>query len=121
MNKTKLFFLFFFPLVALMGCATSYQKEGVFTNGYSEFRPSHDKFIVTFRANEHTQEEKVFEYALQRSAELTLKSGFRYFSVLDKTGKGVGLHYPSVRLAIQCYHVPPADREWIDAAELRIH
>lgn len=121
MSKIKIFFLFFFPLVALMGCATTYQKEGVFTNGYSEFRSAHDKFVVTFRANEHTHEEKAFQYALQRSAELTLKSGFRYFSVLDKIGKGVGLHYPSVRLSIQCYHIPPADREWIDAADLRVH
>ena len=103
-----------------MGCATTYQREGVFSNGYSEFRPTHDKFVVTFRASEHTQEEKVFQYALQRSAELTLNSGFRYFSVLDKTGKGAGLHYPSIRLTIQCYHVPPADREWIDAAEHKI-
>ncbi len=102
-------------LAALMGCATAYQKEGLFTNGYSDFRSSDDQFVLTFRASEHTPAEKVLEYALGRAAELTVKHGFRYFSVLDKVGKGAGLHYPSVRLTIQCYHSEPVDREWIDA------
>jgi hypothetical protein len=103
------------PLVALIGCATTYQKEGVFTNGYSDYRVTQDTFVVIFRANEHTPKEDVFKYALQRCAKLTLKNGYRYFAVIEETGKGPGLHYPSVRLKIQCFHTPPEALESIDA------
>jgi hypothetical protein len=116
MIKIKALLFFLFTLVALTGCATLYQKEGVFTNGFSDFRTAEDTFVVTFRANEHTPAEKVLEYALKRASELTLKNGFRYFTVLDQTGKGPGLHYPSLRLTIQCFHTAPDNRESIDAS-----
>jgi len=119
-NWYKALFALCLPLVAFTGCATLYQKEGVFSNGYSDFRSSGDQFVVTFRANEHTPAERVLEYALARAAELTLNHGFRYFSVLDNVGRGSGLHYPSVRLTIQCYHSQPADRESIDAVHFHI-
>lgn len=115
MRSRKIFLSLLLPLVAFAGCATVYQEEGVFTNGYSDFRKAEDRFVVTFRANEHTPEAKVFQYALARCAELTLEHGFQYFSVLDKTGKGEGLQYPSLRFTIQCYHFEPADRESIEA------
>jgi hypothetical protein len=119
MKKIKFVFTLLLPLFALIGCATTYQKEGVFTNGYSDFRSNEDTFVVTFRASEHTPEEKVLEYALMRASQLTVKYGFRYFSVLDKVEKVPGLHYPSVRITIQCYNTQPADRECIDAVQFR--
>lgn len=97
------------------GCATVYEKEGVFTNGYSDFQKTPDLFVVTFRANEHTASEKVLEYALRRSAEIAQEHGFRYFTVLEQLQTGKHLNYPSMRLTIQCYHEPPAAMEWIDA------
>lgn len=114
----KYLFAVLLPFVALAGCATLYQKEGVFTNGYSDYRSAPDTFIVTFRANEHTPREKVLEYALKRSAELTLKHGFHYFTVLEKHERGKGLHYPSLRLKVQCYHHLPQETEWLDAEQL---
>ena len=119
MKKIKLWFILLLPIVATLGCATAYQKEGVFTNGYSDFRSSEDTFVITFRANEHTSEEKVLEYALKRAAELTLKNGFQYFSILNQVEKAPGLHYPSARITIQCYHSEPLDRESIDAKDFR--
>jgi hypothetical protein len=116
--KIPKFLFLMIPLMALIGCATTYQKESVFTNGYSDFRASEDTFVVTFRANEHTPKEDVFTYALQRCAELTLKNGFRYFAVIEESSKGRGLHYPSVRLHIQCFHSEPAGLESIDAGAL---
>ena len=115
MKKAKLLFALLLPIVALTGCATAYQKEGIFTNGYSDFRSAEDTFVVTFRASEHTPADQVLKYALERSAKLTLKHGFRYFTVLDKTGTGSNLHYPSLRLTIQCAQTELDGREWIDA------
>lgn len=114
---TKLLLLLTAPLVALAGCATHYQKETVFSNGYSDYRVSDDRFVVTFRANEFTPAEKVMKYALKRASELTLKQGYRYFVVIEQTDSGKHLSYPSLRLLIQCHQNPPADRESIDAAQ----
>lgn len=103
------------PVVAFTGCATLYQKEGVFHNGYSDYQVSPDQFVVTFRANEHTPREKVMKYALKRASELTLQQGYRYFVVLEQMETGKHLYYPSLRLVIQCSTDPFPDRESMDA------
>ena len=116
MKKTRRILLaILLPIVALTGCATLYQKEGIFHNGYSDYRVSDDRFVVTYRANEHTPREKVMKYALQRASELTLQQGFRYFVVLEQIETGKHLYYPSLRIVIQCFMEPPSDRESIDA------
>lgn len=105
-------------LVALTSCATLYQKEGFFTNGYSDLRSGQDIFVVTFRANEQTPAKKVKKYALRRAAELTRKHGYCYFVVLDEIGEGKHLYYPSLRLTIQCFHEKPPNLNAIDARGL---
>jgi len=116
MKKIKgLIFALLLPLIALAACATHYHKEGVFHNGYSDYKIAEDRFVVTFRANEFTPQEKVLEYALKRAAVLTLKQGFRYFVVLEQADSAKDLHYPSLRLVIQCYAEPPLEKESIDA------
>ena len=107
---------FFIALtVALSSCATLYQKEGIFTNGYSDMRAGKEAFVVTFRANELTSPELVRTYALKRAAAVALKNGYRYFTIIDETGKGKHLHYPSLRITIQCFHEKPLDRLSYDA------
>lgn len=120
---SKLALLTIIPLVALTSCATSYQKETFFTNGYSSQKKASNRFVVTFKANEHTPTEKVRQYAFKRASELTLRHGFRYFTVLeeidaskDRRAKNKAhLHYPSLQLIIQCFHERPADGEAFDA------
>lgn len=97
-------------LVALSSCATLYQKEGPFTNGYSDIRAGHDTFVITFKANEYTTPEKVRKYALKRAAEVSRKHGYQYFSILDSTERDKHLRYPSLRLTIQAFHEKPTDR-----------
>jgi hypothetical protein len=99
-------------------CSTLYQKEGIFSNGYSDLRSGKDTFVVTFRANEFTPAEKVRKYALKRAAAITLKNGYRYFVVLDETGRGKHLHYPSLRLTIRCFHEQPIQGAIFDARSL---
>jgi hypothetical protein len=112
--KTNFWVMFgIFLTLLLAGCATTYQKEGFFSNGYSDSRESKDVFTVTFRANEHTPSEKVYQLALQRASELTLKHHYKYFIVLEqinsskkKKAKQKALHYPSICLKIQCFQDP---------------
>lgn len=67
----------------LQGCATSYQKNG-FTGGYSETQLDGNIFNVSFRGNGYTGREKVTDFTLLRSAELTLEHGFQYFAIIDE-------------------------------------
>jgi len=54
----------------LQGCATSYQKTS-FTGGYSETQLDENVFNVSFKGNGYTSRERVADFTLLRSAELT--------------------------------------------------
>ena len=71
-----------FMAVLLSGCATVYQSEG-FTGGYSETQLGENVFQVSFRGNGYTDRERASDFALLRSAELTLEKGFRYFVIVE--------------------------------------
>ena len=68
--------------IILQGCATSYQKNS-FTGGYSETQLDKNVFNVSFRGNGYTGRERVADFTLLRSAELTLENGFQYFAIID--------------------------------------
>lgn len=66
----------------IQGCSTSYQKSG-FSGGYSETQLDENVFTVSFRGNGYTGRERVTDFTLLRSAELTLNNGFKYFSIIN--------------------------------------
>lgn len=109
MNKKLLLKTKVFIAAALLfaGCATTYSKESLFTNGYTSKRIGPDTFVITFRANEFTPPEKAREYALRRAAEVTLENGFRSYLILEEemSGKRATSNsrhpYPSIRLVVQ--------------------
>lgn len=68
--------------LALTGCATSYQAQS-FSGGFSETQLDKNVFRVTFKGNGYTQSERAEDFALLRSAELTLKHGFSHFAIVD--------------------------------------
>lgn len=68
--------------VLLSGCATTYQSNS-FSGGYSETQLDENVFKVTFRGNGRTGRERVADFTLLRSAELTMNSGFKYFVIVD--------------------------------------
>lgn len=75
--------VFAFITVALLaGCATSYQAQS-FSGGFSETQLDKNVFRVTFKGNGYTQSERAEDFALLRSAELTLKHGFTHFAIID--------------------------------------
>ena len=69
-------------VVVLAGCATQYQPDA-FTGGYSETQLDHNVFRVTFGGNAYVSPERVEDFALLRSAELTLEKGFTHFVIVD--------------------------------------
>jgi hypothetical protein len=79
--------IFKYLLVGFLGiffisCATKYQSVG-FTGGFSETQLSNDIFNVSFKGNGYTSREKASDFALLRSAELTLNNGYQYFIILN--------------------------------------
>lgn len=84
------------PLCALiMSCAsnpTPYQPADS-NGGYSELALNKDTYAVTFQGNEETNRDRVENYALRRSAELTLKNGYKYFvKVAGNTREDLSTH-----------------------------
>jgi hypothetical protein len=64
----------------LSGCATKYQSIGI-TGGYTETRLGNNIFAVSFKGNGFTSRERTKDFTLLRSAELTLKNGYKYFII----------------------------------------
>ncbi len=72
--------------VALSACATSYQKIS-HTGGYSETRLDKNVFIVSFNGNGYTSVERARDFALLRSAELTLENDYMFFATFDENDR----------------------------------
>jgi hypothetical protein len=80
------YFLVIIFTSALFSCATGYHKKG-FSGGYWERKMSNNMFEVGFRGNGYTSSETVNSYFKRRCAELTLKSGFSHFVLLNERDK----------------------------------
>jgi hypothetical protein len=79
----KLIYLFVVSML-VNGCATGYQAKG-FGGGYADMRMQDDIFKVSFRGNGYTDKERTADFALLRSAEITLENGYKYFVILQST------------------------------------
>lgn len=68
--------------IFLAACATSY-KSVSYTGGYSETRFDENVYKVAFKGNAYTSRERASDFALLRSAELTIDQGYTYFIIVD--------------------------------------
>ena len=78
MKKITLLIAFIF----VVSCSTTYQSSG-FTGGYTETQLDVDVFSVKFNGNAYTSLERAKDFTLLRSAELTLKNGYKFFVIID--------------------------------------
>lgn len=69
-----------FLLVA--GCSATLYQPMTLDGGYAQTRLGADMFNVVFQGNAHTSWRTAENYALYRSAELSVESGFDYFVVV---------------------------------------
>lgn len=72
----------YLSIFLLAGCATSYQPKS-FSGGFSETRLDQNVFRVSFQGNGYTDVQRAEDFALLRSAELTLKHGFTHFAIVS--------------------------------------
>lgn len=94
----KLFLLTIF--LYLNACTTPYQRQTwyAYRGGYSEIKLSENNFKIVFNGNGHTPIEKVKDYALLRSAEVTTENNFKYFRIDNNEAKHVS------RMTHSCYN-----------------
>jgi len=97
----------------LAGCATAYQPEA-WSGGFQDEKLESDTYEIWFGGNANTKKERVMNFALLRSAELTLEEGYDYFTILeDKTDSkstDVGDWYGHTNI-IRCFREKPADMQ----------
>lgn len=72
--------------LAIAGCASPYKTEG-FGGGFSETQLEKNVFRVSFRGNGFTSPERAEEFALLRSAELTIDHGYTHFAFIDSRSR----------------------------------
>jgi hypothetical protein len=76
-------------VIALNGCATPYQPMGSKKmGGFSESIQPTGEYVVSFLGNNATPTKFLVDYALLRSAELTLANSKKYFAVLYRLPSG---------------------------------
>lgn len=111
----------------LSGCATSYQSQGYTGEGYYESRTGENTFEVSFRGNRHTPRERVVDFSLLRSSEVTIENGFRYFIVsysrndllyYTSGDRNQTLQFPRTINLIRCFKEKPEGPGDIFDAEL---
>lgn len=69
--------------LVLSGCATNYGSKSFWHGGYSDIKIQDDIFNISFSGNAHTSNERAGAFALLRCAEVTLKNGYNYFTLLS--------------------------------------
>lgn len=87
----KIKHIFAILIVALVyNCSTPYQPKGAL-GGYSSNQLNESNYKVSFKGNQHTTAETVFDNLLRRCAEITIEERGKYFvvyedsSYIDKT------------------------------------
>jgi len=98
--------------------STGYRAAGRFaTAGYSETQIADGRYEVTFQGSEFTRFERTTDFALLRSAELSLANGFRYFAIVADNLNAVDTDVatPAATNIIQLYSEVPDEVITYDA------
>ena len=94
--------------LCLCACSTPY-KPAKGGKGYSDSQISTNEFQVGFQGNNRTTLEEVYDFALLRSAEVSLQHGCPYFAVMDAANTSSAKSY----IAHERYYAPAAaDTSW---------
>ena len=70
-------------VILITGCATAYQSQGM-SGGFSETQLDTNVYTIRFNGNGYTAPSRAADFALLRSAELTLLNGYKYFLIIDR-------------------------------------
>ena len=80
--KSYKYFHLIFSVILLINCSTPYQPKGAL-GGYSSNQLNKNNYKVSFKGNQHTIAETVFDYLLRRCAEITIEEKGKYFIIYE--------------------------------------
>ncbi len=82
----KLAIIFLVSILFFSGCATpiGYYKAKDSEGGYSETKMQEGVYSIEFKGNSDTSVQRVLDFAYLRAADLTLKNGYKYFTVSNQ-------------------------------------
>jgi hypothetical protein len=63
--------------------------------GYSEFRIEPGRYRVTFQGGDGAPAAQVEDFAMRRAAQITLRDGYDWFQIVDRTGEARPPHASS--------------------------
>ena len=69
-------------VILVYNCSTPYQPKGAL-GGYSSNQLKANNYKVSFKGNQHTSAEMIFDYLLRRCAEITIEEKGKYFIVYE--------------------------------------
>ena len=127
----------FMALWVLSGCASPvaykpYRAGFISSGGYSDTKIQEGLYRISFEGDNFTTSSRAADLSMLRSAEVTLRDGYRYFTISDNKSdtvsdlssagyRRVTLDYSPVSVyVIQCYKEKPAQVSGIvyDAGEV---
>ncbi|NRB41319.1 MAG: hypothetical protein HRU20_23085 [Pseudomonadales bacterium] len=76
-------------ITLVSGCSTPYQSivySDNFPEGFHDEKIEKDSFTINFTSNIFTSPERITDFILLRSAELTLKREYKHFVIIDSHG-----------------------------------
>jgi len=68
--------------IMVCNCSTPYKPKGAL-GGFSSNQLNENNYEVSFKGNQHTIAETVFDYLLRRCAEITIEENGKYFIVYE--------------------------------------
>ncbi len=90
-------------IILMIGCATPYQHRG-WRGGYSHLQLDNNVFRVRFSGNGYTSMSRAIDFNLLRSAEITLRRGYKYFQVVNsRSGHSYSSHRTPERAETSFY------------------
>lgn len=69
-------------VLLMCSCSTPYQPK-LILGGYNSSQLGNNTYKVTFKGNQHTPAQTVYDYLLRRCAEITIKEECKYFIVYE--------------------------------------
>jgi hypothetical protein len=85
-------------MLAFLGCASPYQREG-FRGGYSENEMGSNRWQVTFSGNAFTSESQARSYAFRRAKEVCAENGFSDFEIQNTQDKSKTVQFGNYNTA----------------------
>ena len=69
-------------VILVYNCSTPYQPKGAL-GGHSSNQLGENNYKVSFKGNQHTTAETVFDYLLRRCAEIAIEENGKYFIIYE--------------------------------------